>query len=350
MSMKKIFLAYIIITILAFITIGSYYFLIISPKLQAPEKIEAQPEKTAQQVKLWRASRNSTYMILKNVKFRFSDEIFITINDMVSVPEPIKPYRYVDMNDENSFSINIISGKTTLEPVVMETLFAKSVLNYQDAPLKDLKQSIIEVDVDGKKEGRLRIAGMMKMGMWLEFEMIAKVSLEKETGRLMIEAEKIKSVGNPFVKGMMDMTGLSLESLMSIKPGRGVTIKKNVMYVEALALMPPPKLSGKLIDVAINIQNKNIDMTFGEDNPPKARYSLLVPKAKNYIYICQGSVIFGKMLASDGRTQLIDSNPSDPFDFYLKKYLFQISKSSIRMTEGSSLIIYMPDYASLAGK
>jgi hypothetical protein len=114
--------------------------------------------------------------------------------------------------------------------------------------------------------------------------------------------------------------------------------------------MPPPKLSGKLIDVAINIQNKNIDMTFGEDNPPKARYSLLVPRAKNYIYICQGSVIFGKMLASDGRTQLIDSNPSDPFDFYLKKYLFQISRSSIRMTEGSSLIIYMPDYAALASK
>jgi hypothetical protein len=54
----------------------------------------------------------------------------------------------------------------------METLFSKFVLNYDGAPLKDIKMSIVEREIDGRKRGVLKTSGLMNRGGWLRCEMI----------------------------------------------------------------------------------------------------------------------------------------------------------------------------------
>ena len=107
---------------------------------------------------------------------------------MLSITEKIKPYPYVDMNNDQSFSLKIISGHCSLEPPVMETLFNKHVLNYKGAPLKDLKLSTVEMDIDGQKVPMLKTSGMMKLVVWLPFEMIARVGVDKPTNRPLTKA------------------------------------------------------------------------------------------------------------------------------------------------------------------
>ncbi len=118
------------------------------------------------------------------------------------------------------------------------------------------------------------------------------------------------------------------------------------MYVDALNITPPPKLVGKLLDAKANVSTNSVDLTLGEEKPANVKYTLLVPDAKNFIYIFQGSLIFGKLLALDANLQLVDANPADYLDFYLKKYLLQLSRSAIRMKPDASLIVNIADYQS----
>jgi len=333
--MKKVVIAGVVIIVLVFSFIGF---------LHGNNAKPSSPSGAA--VSSGMPSGADTYMLLKNVKFRFAEDIFINVHHMLSITEKIKPYPYVDMNNDQSFSLKIISGHCSLEPPVMETLFNKHVFNYKGAPLKDLKLSTVEMDIDGQKVPMLKTSGMMKLVVWLPFEMIARVGVDKPTNRMTLEAYKIKSVGLPFVKNLMDMSGVKLSTLLSIEPGRGLSIEKNTMYVDALNITPPPKLVGKLLDAKVNVSTNSVDLTLGEEKPANVKYTLLVPDAKNFIYIFHGSLIFGKLLALDANLQLVDANPADYLDFYLKKYLLQLSRSAIRMKPDASLIVNIADYQS----
>ncbi len=346
--MKKILIACVVIVLLAGI---SFYVMNSgsSKEPAAPAGISSAAAEQTQPVAetAWTPSKDNPYMLLKNVKFRFTEDIYFNVHNMLSLTEPSKSYEYVNMNDGRSFIINIISAQCSLDPVVMETLFNNYVLNYEGSPLKKLKISMAEMDVDGEKIPTLRISGMMRMGVWLPFEMTSRVGLEKSTNQMTIEALRIKSVGLPFVKNLMDMSGIKLETLLSIKPGRGLSIVKNTMYVDALNLTPPPKLAGTIQDVKVNLKNSSVDLQLGQAKPADVKYTLLVPEAKNYIYIFNGSLIFGKLLSSNGRLQLVDANPSDYFDFYLNKYLLQLSKSDIKMTEDAAMVVNTRDFQSI---
>lgn len=341
--MKKILIACVVIILL----VAGIYFLVSKPSSNPTGDSSVAAERTTDSVTSWAPSGDKTYMLLNNVKFRFTEDIFISVHRMLAITEPVTPYKYVDMNDEKSFSLKIISGQCSIEPSVRENLFNKNVLNYEGAPLKDLKMEVVEVDVNGQKTAMLKINGKMKLVAWFPFEMLGTVGVDKETNSMTIDAYKIKSVGFPFVKNLLDMSGMKLSTLLSIEPGRGLSIKNNTMYVDVLNITPPPKLAGKLLDAQVNLKTNCMDLILGEPKPQEVQYSLLVPEAKNYIYIFNGSLIFGKLLSSNGKLQLIDTKPADDMDFYLKKYLLQLSKSEIRMTADAAMIVYIPDYLSM---
>ncbi len=341
--MKKVLIGCAVFIILA---VG-IYFLVLKPSSSPTDNPPAAVEQSADSVKAWAPSGDHTYMLLNNVKFRFTDDIFIGVHRMLAITEPLKPYKYVDMNDAKSFSLKIISGQCSIEPSVRENLFNKNVLNYEGSPLKDLKMEVVEVDVNGQKTAMLKINGKMKLVAWFPFEMLGTVGVDSETNSMTIDAYKIKSVGFPFIKNLLDMSGMKLSTLLSIEPGRGLSIKNNTMYVDVLNITPPPRLAGQLLDAKVNPKTNCMDLTLGEQKPREVQYSLLVPEAKNYIYIFNGALIFGKLLSSNGKLQLIDTKPADDMDFYLKKYLLQLSKSEIRMTADAAMIVYIPDYQSM---
>lgn len=338
--MKKILLALVVL-----ITAGSAFFLISSkPSSNPGSNNPVSVEKPADNAVVWKPAGSNPYMLLKNVKFRYTEDVFVNIHDLLGESEPNKPNKYVDMNDVTSFTIHVLSAQCSLVPEVMDNLFNNYVFNYEGSPLKDVKNSIIETEVNGQKVAKLKVSGMMKMGVWIPFEMISRCGLDKSTNSMTIETEKIKSMGFPYVKNLMDVSPIKLENLMSIKPGRGLFIKGNTLHVEAVNITPPPKMRGTILEAKLNAKNNCVDLKIGDVNAPKVEYSLLVPDAKNYMYIFKGDVIFGKNLSSDGRLQLIDTDPSDYLDYYLRKYLKQMEKGVIHMREDASLVVDIGDY------
>lgn len=47
--------------------------------------------------------------------------------------------------------------------------------------------------------------------------------------------------------------------------------------------------------------------------------------------------------------QIIDADPKDPFQFYLKEYLKQLVAGTSKTMPDKGLVVYMPDYDE-AGK
>ena len=57
---------------------------------------------------------------------------------------------------------------------------------------------------------------------------------------------------------------------------------------------------------------------------------------------------FGKLTMSDADMQLIDADPSNPFDFFPAHYDKQLIAGYSRNTPRKGLQVFMPDYARVA--
>jgi len=81
--------------------------------------------------------------------------------------------------------------------------------------------------------------------------------------------------------------------------------------------------------------------------PPRRPATLPFPAAKNYLYFYGGSIRFGKLTMSDADMQLIDADPSTPFDFFPERYEDQLVAGYSRNTRRKGLQVFMPDYSRI---
>jgi hypothetical protein len=58
-------------------------------------------------------------------------------------------------------------------------------------------------------------------------------------------------------------------------------------------------------------------------------------------------VQFGKLTMRDADLELLDSAPSDPFDFSIDHYNEQLVAGYSKMTQSGGLCVHMPDYDKL---
>lgn len=197
------------------------------------------------------------------------------------------------------------------------------------------------IQVDGKPERRLLLSGDMKLVMWLGFEMTGKMSLDKDNVLMVIEAEKIKSLGNPMTKPLLDVVGLDLETLLPVPKGRGITMQGNKIIVEPFMLFPPPKIGGYITEM--KIEENGLRLKFNNDFKVKFP-PLPEPNVNNYLFLYQGDVKFGKLRMVDTRLQMIDADQKDDFDFYLKKYFKPLTHGFSKIKADGAVVAIIPDY------
>ncbi|MCB1147593.1 MAG: hypothetical protein KDK41_08520 [Leptospiraceae bacterium] len=282
-----------------------------------------------------------TYLALKNLNFKLTDEIEMKVHSLVGETIPFKKGAMTNFDDVNSFAIDIYQAEAEVDVKILQYIFNQIVFNYEGTPLKNLKMEFINVENDGKTEKRLKLSGDMKLVFWLGFEMIGKMYLDKENVLLIIEAESIKSLGNPMTKTMLDIVGLDLEKLLPIPRGRGLVMKENKIIVEPFSIFPPPKIGGYLSEIKLldNSLWLKIDNEFKVKFPP-----LPDPKAANYLMLYKGDVKFGKLRMIDAYLQMIDQDQKDIFDFYLKKYTRPLGFGYSKIRPDGSVLAYIPDY------
>ncbi|MBV6492623.1 MAG: hypothetical protein LDLANPLL_00619 [Turneriella sp.] len=290
-------------------------------------------------------SRKGTYMKLANLHFRLTDEISMQVKELIGESIPKGNIPFVNFDDVNSFRIDILSGEAFVKTGIMEYIFNNMVFNYDGSPLKNMKMQFFDEEENGKKVKKLRLNGDMKLVVWLGFEMTGKMYLDREKTLMVIEAERIKSMGNPYTKGILDTVGLDMEKLLPVPTGRGITMRGNKIIVEPFKIFPPPQISGYISDMRLH--DDGLQLFFSSKTkvnfPP-----LPVRNVKNYLYLYKGDVKFGKLTMVDARLQMVDMSQKNDFDFYLKRYQLPLAAGYSKIMGDGAVVAYIPDYRDVA--
>jgi hypothetical protein len=148
------------------------------------------------------------------------------------------------------------------------------------------------------------------------------------------------------VMNLMSAFGMKLSGLIKLKPGHGAVIEGNDFVLDALEMLPPPRIQGRL--TAISVGAGVITQTFGPA-PGQDVQALRAPVAgsPNYMYFRHGALRFGKLTMADADLLILDDNPANAFDFSLDRYNDQLVAGYSRSTAALGLVVHMPDFRTL---
>jgi hypothetical protein len=238
-------------------------------------------------------------------------------------------------DDQRSFTLRIDSGEIAMTPASLSRLLNDHVFAYEGSPLRDIDVSI--------ENGHLKQKGTLKKGLPVPFTIVAELSASAD-GRIRVHPTDIKAAGIPSER-LMKILGIELDDLMNSNRSHGVQILENDLLLDPSRLLPSPGLSGRL--TAVRLESDRIVERFGSG--ARGRLSVEADRrARNYMYYRGGSLRFGKLTMSDTDMQLIDADPSDPFDFSPPQYVKQLVAGYSKNTTSGGLRVFMPDFDEAA--
>jgi hypothetical protein len=305
-----------------------------SAETQTPEAAKLDPT-------LERASRAPVGPVeteMRNVLYHVDDRVVLDIGRLRGVLLPTSPREPPWFDDPTSFVLAIDSADIAITPASLSALLNDYVFNYKGTPLKHL-----EVSID---DGELKQKGVLHKGLDLPFTIRAQLTTTRD-GRLRLHPTSVKVLGIP-MKSLMRLFGLELENLVRVRQGRGVEIVDNDFLLAPADLLPPPRIQGTLTGVVL--ERTRIRQVFGGSGRRGAHTALRPsdPQARNYMFYRGKMLRFGKLTMADADLQIVDQDPSDPFDFYLAHLNEQLVAGESRNLADFGLLTTMPDYADLA--
>jgi hypothetical protein len=236
--------------------------------------------------------------------------------------------------DPESFRIAVDSAEVSLTPGNLATLLNEHVFAYPGSPLKQIR-----IEAAG---GELIQRGKLHH---LSFSIKALLSATAD-GRLRLHPTSMKVFGIS-VKGLMNLFGLELDDLMKVGRERGVVVDDNDVILSPSGLLPPPLIEGRV--TSVRVTDGLIVTTFGRSGragaPPPLRP--VDPTAENYMLFQGGRLRFGKLLMVDSDLEIVDVDPSDPFDFNLAELDRQLVAGHTHNQPDFGLLTIIPDYADL---
>ena len=299
---------------------------------QAPEHASLSPD-------LERASRVPRGPVeaeMRHVLYRVGDRVVLRIRHLRGALLPTKdapPW----FDAPESFTPAIDTGEVSISPASLSALLNDYVFNYKGTPLRNLTVSI--------DRGQLKQRGTLHKVIDLPFTIRATLSATPD-GRLRLHPTSVQVAGIG-VRGLMRTFGIELENLVHVRQGRGVEIADNDFLLAPASLLPPPRIEGRV--TAVRIEAGMIEQTFG-GSTRRGRFQPLHPSdpsAPNYMFYRGRILRFGKLTMVDTDLQIVDADPSDPFDFYLAHLNEQLVAGQSRNQADFGLLTVMPDYADL---
>ncbi|HEY6970858.1 MAG TPA: hypothetical protein VJA94_16725 [Candidatus Angelobacter sp.] len=265
---------------------------------------------------------------MRNVMYHFTDTIGVHILELSGklVPKGAIPI----FDDKQSFILEIDAANISMSTDALSHVLNEYVFAAKDSPLKNFA-----VTTDGNQ---LKIKGKLAHKGDIPFEMVSEIQATPE-GKIRIHAKHIKAAHLP-VKGMMDLFGVKLANLINTKQVKGVTTEKDDLILDPEQILPPPQIRGKL--TSIKAENGQLTQVFGNGNT-----NLHFKGARNFMAYRGAVLRFGKLTMHDTDLVLIDSDPKDPFDFYLDHYREQLTAGYTKTTPQFGLRVYMVDFDKL---
>ncbi len=272
----------------------------------------------------------------RNLHLRVTDGVVLEVRHIEGVMLSVRAGHPPVFDDQRSFTLRIDSGEIAMTPASLSRVLNEHVFAYEGSPLRNIEVSI--------ENGHLKQKGTLHKGLPVPFTIVADLSATPD-GRIRVHPTDVKAAGIPS-EGLMKIFGIELDDLIKSNKSHGVQISDNDLLLDPSRLLPSPGISGRLTEV--RLEGDRIVERFGSGARGKLS-ATADRRARNYMYYRGGSLRFGKLTMADADMQLIDADPSDPFDFSPPEYVKQLVAGYSKNTPSGGLRVYMPDFDQAAG-
>lgn len=279
------------------------------------------------------AAKAPTGTEMRNVAFHLDADTVLDVHRLRGELVSKQSGTPVNFDNKLTFVLRVDTGRIGMRARSLDNLMNRYVFGYAHAPLRNL-----HVTTSGKQ---LVLQGIVHKGIDLPFTMLADVSVSR--GMIRIHPEKLDiSVINGI--RLLKATGETMEKLLSFPHDRGVFAEGNDLLLDPAKILPPPQVELTLVDAAIEGDQLVQVFDAGRHLPPLRPPR---PDEKNWMYYRGGTLRMGKLLMVDADMQVVDTDPADPFDFFIDRYNDQLIAGFSRNQPNYGLLIFMRDFEDL---
>lgn len=272
---------------------------------------------------------------IRGVAFHVDDDIRLRIRDLRGRIRDLRAEHVVDLDDKRTLQIEIGSATIALSAGDLTLLLNRYVFGYPGSPLRDL--------VVTTKGDQIVQTGVMHKVIDIPFTMAATLSATDQ-GQIRIHSTSMQICGLDG-KGLLSAVGATLESVLDLSGATGVRVEGNDLILDPLKILPPPSIAGRL--TGVRVVGDEVVQTFGTADAESVE-SLTAPlAARNFVYFRGGTIKFGKLYMVHAELEAVDTDPEDPFDFYLDYYSSQLVAGYHVTLPNLGLVSYMPDFDDL---
>ena len=270
---------------------------------------------------------------MENVWFHFDDQLYLDIHWLRGQLIANHTGDPLNFDNKTSFVMKVDTATIGLDSRALDRLMNVYVFNYPNPPLRNL-----HIQTEGKQ---LRQEGIMHKVIDIPFILWADVSADH--GRLRLHPTKIDICGLNGL-GLLKAVGMTMEKLLALPKEKGIQAEGNDLLLDPNKLLPPPKVELALVEAHVEGQELIQKFDAGMHLPrmqPRHR------EEKNYMLYRGGTLRMGKLLMVDADMHVVDTDPSDPFDFDIDRYNEQLVEGFTRNQADYSLLVYMRDFSDV---
>lgn len=279
-----------------------------------------------------------TWIEMKNVNLRVASDAVVGIRQLRGEVIPSRRGESAFLDSTRSYSIRITSGTVALTSADLGTILNRFVFGYKGSPLKNLR-----VHTSG---AQLVQSGTLHKGVDLQFAITSSLSLT-DSGWIRLHPTKVRVMG---VNGqsLLNALGLELDDLLDLSKSAAARVSGDDIYLDPTKILPPPAIDGRL--AAVRVEGDALVQEFVRlpDDSVFSRYARADSAAPNYMFFRGGRLRFGRLEMRDTQLQILDLDPSDPFDLFLAEYNQQLVAGYSRNRPNLSLQAFFPDYTDLS--
>ena len=278
-----------------------------------------------------------TWIEMKNVDLRIATDAVVGIRQLRGEVIPAERGSSAILDSTSSFAIRITSGTVAIQSADLSVILNKFVFGYKGSPLKHL-----HVRMAG---AQMVQSGVMHKGVDIKFEITSSLSLT-DSGFIRLHPTKVRVLG---VNGesLLHALGMKLDDLLDLSGSKAARVKGDEIFLDPTKILPPPAIDGRLTSVRVEGDALVQEFARLPDDSLFTSYARPDSTAPNYLFFRGGRLRFGRLEMRDTQLQILDLDPSDPFDLYLAEYNKQLVAGYSRNRPNLSLQAFFPDFPDI---
>jgi len=276
------------------------------------------------------AAKAPTQALMRNVWFHIDRDAYLDIHSMRGEMVSKTPGAPLNLDNKTSFVMKIDKARIGMRSASLDVLMNRYIFGYPNPPLRNL-----HIEMAGRQ---IKQSGVIHKLVNIRFTMWADVSASN--GKIRIHPTKIETYGINGM-GLMRAVGMTLERMLKLPMERGISAQGNDLLIDPQRALPPPQVELHLVDVRVEGDELVQIFDAGLHLPELV---LPHPEEKNTMYYRGGTLRMGKLLMVDADMQVADTDPSDPFDFFIDRYNDQLVAGFDRNQPNYGLFVFMRDF------